>query len=93
MSAETLERIELDVNGTTAVVLAVGDPQSPPLVYFHGAGTFHGAEFASAWAEDFRVPCRSIPATASPVTTRTCRVWHDLVLHYTELFDQLGLVR
>ena len=53
-NAVTFERIELDVNGTTTVVLAAGDPPAPPLVFFHGAGTFHGGS-SPAWTEEFRV--------------------------------------
>ena len=92
-SAETIKRIELDVNGTPSVVLALGDPVSPPLVYFHGAGTFHGAEFASAWAEDFRVLMPFHPGYGESGDYDDLQSVHDLVLHYTELFDQLGLVQ
>jgi pimeloyl-ACP methyl ester carboxylesterase len=92
-SAETIERIELDVNGTRSVVLAVGDPGSPPLVYLHGGGTFHGAEFASTWAEDFRVMMPFHPGYGESGDYDDLQSVHDLVLHYTELFDQLGLVR
>ena len=60
-------------------------------MFLHGAGTFHGWGFAEAWTAQYRCCCRSTPATASPATSRTCSDVHDLVLHYTELFDQLGL--
>jgi pimeloyl-ACP methyl ester carboxylesterase len=92
MSAETIERIELDVNGTPSVVLAVGDPGAPPLVYFHGAGTFHGADFASSWAEDFRVLMPFHPGYGESGDYDDLQSVHDLVLHYTELFDQMRLV-
>jgi pimeloyl-ACP methyl ester carboxylesterase len=85
------ERIELDVNGTRTVVRAVGDPSKPPLVYFHGAGTFHGAEFAAAWADRFRVIMPFHPGFGESDDMEGIHEPHDLVLHYTELFDVLGL--
>ena len=36
-------------------MLAAGRPGAPPLVFLHGAGTFHGWAFAEPWTERFRV--------------------------------------
>lgn len=85
------ERIVLDVNGVETVVPAAGDPAAPPLVYFHGAGTFHGAEFAAAWTDRFRVLMPYHPGYGESGDDEQLREVHDLVLHYTELFDVLGL--
>jgi pimeloyl-ACP methyl ester carboxylesterase len=85
------ERIELDVNGVRTVLHAAGDPAAPPLVYFHGAGTFHGAEFAAAWTDHFRVLMPYHPGFGESGDDDGLREVHDLVLHYTELFDMLGL--
>jgi pimeloyl-ACP methyl ester carboxylesterase len=85
------ERMVLDVNGVETVVHAAGDPAAPPLVYFHGAGTFHGAEFAAAWTDRFRVLMPYHPGFGESGDDDSMREVHDLVLHYTELFDLLGL--
>ncbi len=85
------ERIELDINGTSTVVLAAGDPSAPPIVYFHGAGTFHGADFVSAWTDRFRVLMPYHPGYGESGDYEGLREPHDVVLHYTELFDELGL--
>jgi pimeloyl-ACP methyl ester carboxylesterase len=86
-----LEHLTYDVNGTRTVVLAAGDPSAPPLVFFHGAGTFHGWEFAAPWAERFRVLIPFHPGYGESDDYEGLQELHDLVLHYTELFDQLGL--
>ncbi len=56
-----LEPLTFDVNGTKTVVLTAGDPDAPPLVFFHGAGTFHGWQFAEPWTEQHRV-ARAVPS-------------------------------
>jgi pimeloyl-ACP methyl ester carboxylesterase len=87
----SLERMIHDVNGTSTVVLAAGDPAAPPIVYFHGAGTFHGWPFAEPWAEKFRVLIPHHPGYGESGDLDGLHEVHDLVLHYVELFDQLGL--
>ena len=67
-----LESLTFDVNGTKTVVLAAGDPDAPPLVFFHGAGTFHGWQFAEPWTEHTACWCRSIPVSASPAISMSC---------------------
>jgi pimeloyl-ACP methyl ester carboxylesterase len=89
--APDLERLTFDVNGTKTVVLAAGEPSAPPLVFFHGGGTWHGWGFSTPWAADHRVLIPFHPGFGeSGDLDELCEV-HDLVLHYTELFDQLGL--
>jgi pimeloyl-ACP methyl ester carboxylesterase len=87
----TFERLDLDVNGTPTAVLASGDPGAPPIVFFHGAGTFHGWAFAEPWTERYRVLIPHHPGFGESGDLEGLRDLHDLVLHYTELFDQLGL--
>ena len=86
-----LEPLTFDVNGTKTVVLAAGDPAAPPLVFLHGAGTFHGWQFAEPWTDDHRVLVPFHPGYGESGDLEGLREVHDLVLHYTDLFDQLGL--
>ena len=85
------ERLAYDVNGTETIVLAAGDPTAPPLVFLHGAGTFHGWDFALPWASACRVLLPYHPGYGQSGDYDDLRDIHDLVLHYTELFDLLGL--
>ena len=47
------DRKEYTVNGVRTVVYSAG--QGRPLVYWHGAGTFSGIDFALEWTRHFRV--------------------------------------
>lgn len=91
VSPVTFEPLGYDVNGTSTVVLAAGNPAAPPVVFLHGAGTFHGWEFAEPWTERFRVLIPHHPGFGDSGDLEGLHDVHDLVLHYTELFDQLGL--
>lgn len=91
MSERVFERLTYDVNGTKTVVLAAGDPDAPPLVFLHGAGTFHGWGFAEAWTDQYRVLLPHHPGYGESGDIDDLHDIHDLVLHDTELFDQLGL--
>ncbi len=91
VSGLALERLSYDVNGTKTIVLAGGDPTAPPLVFLHGAGTFHGSGFAEAWTAQHRVLLPFHPGYGESGDIEDLHDVHDLVLHYTELFDQLGL--
>ena len=90
-TALSFERLAYDVNGTETVVLAAGDPSAPPLVFLHGAGTFHGFAFTAPWAEQHRVLVPYHPGYGESGDLAELREVHDLVLHYTALFDELGL--
>jgi pimeloyl-ACP methyl ester carboxylesterase len=90
-ATEGFEKLRLNVNGTDTVVLAIGDAGAPPLVFFHGAGTFHGWEFARPWAAHFRVLIPHHPGFAESGDMEGLREFGDFVLHYGALFDQLGL--
>ena len=91
MSTIELDRIELEVNGTPTVVLASGPPDAPPLVFFHGGGTFHGWEFARPWTEQYRVLIPFHPGFGESGDLEGLREIHDYVLHYVACFNQLGL--
>jgi pimeloyl-ACP methyl ester carboxylesterase len=91
-ASATFERLIFDVNGTPTVVLAAGEASAPPLVFFHGAGTFHGWGFAESWTDRFRVLLPHHPGYGESGDMDGLHDVHDLVLHYTELFDQLGLI-
>ena len=56
------------VNGVKTVVLTAGHGE--PLVFLHGAGTWHGLKFALPWAEKFRVIIPFHPGSANPATIR-----------------------
>jgi pimeloyl-ACP methyl ester carboxylesterase len=92
-ATEGFEKLQLNVNGTDTVVLALGDAAAPPLVFFHGAGTFHGWEFARPWASNFRVLIPHHPGFGESADMAGLREFGDFVLHYGALFDQLGLHR
>ena len=66
-------------------------PTPPPLVFLHGAGTFHGWAFAEPWTERYRVLIPHHPGYGESGDLDGLRDVHDLVLHDIELFDQLGL--
>jgi pimeloyl-ACP methyl ester carboxylesterase len=85
----TFERRTLRVNGIDTVVLEAGS--GPPLVYLHGAGTVTGFDFAPAWAKKFRVVIPYHPGFGASADDPQVTEIHDYVLHYVELFDQLGL--
>lgn len=89
--ALALERRVLEVNGVRTVVLEAGAPDAAPLVFFHGGGTFHGWDFAAGWADRFRVLIPFHPGFGESDDDPDLREVHDWVLHYTELFDRLGL--
>lgn len=83
------ERQELMVNGVRTVVYSAG--QGEPLVYLHGAGTFHGFDFVRAWTDHYRVIVPYHPGFGESADDGRIGSLHDYVVHYQELFDQLGL--
>jgi pimeloyl-ACP methyl ester carboxylesterase len=91
MSTLNLERLTFDVNGTSTVVLAAGDPDAPPLVFLHGAGTWHGWGFSEPWMATHRVLIPFHPGYGLSDDLEGLSEVHDLVIHYVDLFDQLGL--
>lgn len=88
MSSEFAQRT-LNVNGVDTVVLTMGS--GPPLVYFHGAGTVTGFDFAPEWARRFQVVIPYHPGFGKSADDPDMTDIGDYVAHYVELFAMLGL--
>jgi pimeloyl-ACP methyl ester carboxylesterase len=82
-------RETVTVNGVKVVMLTAGSGE--PLVFFHAAGTFHGFDFALPWASRYRVIIPYHPGWGESADASEMTTVHDYMLHYLELFDQLGL--
>ncbi|HUZ21644.1 MAG TPA: alpha/beta hydrolase [Acidimicrobiales bacterium] len=85
----SFERQELDVNGVKTVVLSSGS--GDPVVFLHGAGTMTGFDFALPLAERYRLIVPIHPGYSDSGDDPSISSVHDYVLHYLDLFDQLGL--
>ena len=68
-----------------------GDPDGAAARLLPRGGTFHGWAFAEPWTSQFRVLIPYHPGFGESGDLDGLREVHDLVLHYIELFDQLGL--
>ena len=84
-------RNELTVNGTRTVFYSAGD--GDPLVFFHGAGTIDGFDFAERWSDRFRVIAPYHPGFGESGDLPDLSCMHDYVMHYLEVFDALGIDR
>ena len=82
-------REELLVNGVKTVVHSAGKGET--LVFFHGAGTVDGFDFAEPWTEQFRVVVPYHPGFGESAEDPSFTDVHDYVLHYLELFDMLKI--
>lgn len=83
------QREEHTVNGVRIVMYTAG--QGQPLLFLHGAGTFHGFEFAGKWANSFRVMVPYHPGFGESDDDPSMLEMHDYVMHYVELLDMLGI--
>lgn len=83
-----LKKHTLEVNGVDTAVYEGGGGE--PLLFLHGAGTFHGFEFAKTWAETFRVIHPYHPGFGESGDDSKMDTFQDYVLHYVELMDRLG---
>jgi len=81
----------ITVNGVKVAMLTAG--QGEPLMFWHGAGTWHGFDFALAWASRFRVIIPFHPGFGESGDAPEMTSASDYSLHYLEMFDQLGLER
>jgi pimeloyl-ACP methyl ester carboxylesterase len=81
----------ISVNGVRVAMLTAG--QGEPLMYWHGAGTWHGFDFALRWASRFRVMIPFHPGFGDSGDAPEMSTASDYSLHYLEMFDQLGLER
>jgi pimeloyl-ACP methyl ester carboxylesterase len=77
------------VNGVNIVMYTAG--KGEPLLFLHGAGTFHGFEFAGQWANKFRVLVPYHPGFGESDDDPTMLDMHDYVMHYVALLDKLGI--
>ena len=84
-------RDEHVVDGVRSVVYSAGD--GPPVVYFHGGGTFHGFEWARDLLDRFRMILPYHPGFGESADDPDTGSIADYVMHYTALFDALGLTR
>jgi pimeloyl-ACP methyl ester carboxylesterase len=78
-----------DVNGIDTAVLTAGEGE--PLVYFHGAGTAFGFDHLLPLAERSRLIVPHHPGFGASADDPSIDSLHDYVLHYLDLFDQLGV--
>ncbi len=79
------------INGVKTVVLTAG--KGEPLVFLHGAGIWHGINFALPWAEKFRVIVPFHPGFAESGDDPAMNDMQDYVMHYLDLFDALGIAK
>jgi pimeloyl-ACP methyl ester carboxylesterase len=77
----------LDVNGVKTVVQTLGS--GPPLVFFHGAGTVTGFDFAPEWARRFSVVIPYHPGFGQSDDDSDMTEIGDYVAHYVELLAML----
>jgi pimeloyl-ACP methyl ester carboxylesterase len=82
-------REELLVNGVKTIVHTAGKGET--LVFFHGAGTVDGFDFAEPWTEHFRVVVPHHPGFGESADDPSFTDVHDYVLHDLELFDTLKI--
>jgi pimeloyl-ACP methyl ester carboxylesterase len=79
----------ISVHGTKIVMKSAGS--GPPLLYLHGAGTWSGIDFALPWTRTHRVLAPYHPGCGESPDDPEILSMHDLVMHYLELIDQLGI--
>ena len=70
--------------------------EGPPVVYLHGIADIHGASFGwlpfhEALAERFSLVAPAHPGCAESSEDESLESVDDLVFHYLELFDALGI--
>jgi len=83
------ERHEHKINGVGVVVLTAGSGE--PVVFLHGAGTLTGFDFTLPLAERFKLIVPVHPGFGESDDDPSVSSVHDYVLHYLDLFDDLGL--
>lgn len=86
----------LEVQGKTVFLLEGGD--GPPLLYLHGLADVHGAvpdwrPFHEALASSFRLLAPAHPGCAASQGIAEVDTVEDLVFHYLDLLDSLGVER
>jgi pimeloyl-ACP methyl ester carboxylesterase len=79
----------LDVNGIDTAVFSAGE--GAPLVFFHGGGTVEGFDCLLPLAERFKLIVPHHPGWGASADDPSIDSIHDLVRHYLDLFDLLGV--
>lgn len=82
---------EHEINNVSTMVLRAG--AGDPVVFFHGAGTMTGFDFALPLAERFALTIPVHPGFGGSADDPWIDSIHDYVLHYLDLFDEIGLAR
>ena len=90
-STAGFRRDEVFVHDIRTVVYSAG--QGPPVVYFHGGGTWHGFEWARDWLDRFRVILPYHPGYGESADDPEVSSIDDLVVHSARLLELLGLQR
>jgi pimeloyl-ACP methyl ester carboxylesterase len=85
------KRHEYLVNGVKTVVHVGGSGR--PVVYWHGAGAWHGIDFARPWTERFKVIAPYHPGWGESGDEPRMDSMREYLLHYLDLFDQLNLAQ
>ena len=79
------------INGVKTVVHSAGHGE--PVVFFHGAGTIDGFDFAESWTNKYRVIAPYHPGFGESGDDPHLSEMQDYVMHYLELFDAMKLDR
>lgn len=82
-------REHVAVNGVRTEVLTAG--KGEPLLFWHGAGTLGGWNFAEPWIDRFRVIIPYHPGWGGSDDALKMTSMQDYVMHQLELMDLLGL--
>jgi pimeloyl-ACP methyl ester carboxylesterase len=85
------KRHEYSVNGVRTIVNVGG--QGRPVVYWHGAGAWHGIDFAQSWTDRMKVIAPYHPGWGDSADAPELDSMHEYLLHYLDLFDQLNLAQ
>lgn len=81
----------LEINGVTTVVKSIGSGK--PVLFLHGASTLEGFDFAEGLADRFKVLLPSHPGFGYSGDAPRLTGMADMVVHYLNLIDALGLDR
>jgi pimeloyl-ACP methyl ester carboxylesterase len=82
-------RRQVEIDGCEVVYYEAGE--GPPLLFFHGGGTFHGLDFARDWTRHHRVILPYHPNFGASEDNPRITAMHHYVQAYIAFCDQLGL--
>lgn len=89
-STEGFDRSTYTIDGVETVVYEIGS--GPPVVYFHGGGTFHGFEWMREFADKFRMIAPIHPGFGESGDGDIAGM-DDYLTHYEMLFAAMELER